>query len=218
MVDQMADRKLTQFRLSDLAVQRLEALANPGESLNLAAKRLLEETLFKTGLEECPSPSKLEAIEHRLSRIEEWSTNIGERLETLEQGFDGLGYAVHRLDSISQYDVDPEVEAESSNHDWEDHVLEALEEEELEKRGRHSVDQKVDQQVDQDEENPPILNACGMRYLSHGALAKRLGVTPATLARHRKKIDFKAWNRKKDMQGMQWTYDPVAKNYQGVFP
>jgi len=231
------DRSLTQFRLSEPALQRLEALANPGESLNLAAKRLLEEKLL-AGVEAVSSPSKLEGIENRLNQLEK-------RLGTLEEGFDGLGYAVHRLDSISQYGVDPEVES-LPERDWELDVLDALEQEELEKRGRRpvdqlvdqeeiptleiignhsavSVDQEVDQQVDQEEELPIIdyLNSLAdtrERRLSHQGLAKKLGVTPATLTRHRKSPDFERWVKNKDFQGIPWKYDPVAKIYVGRFP
>lgn len=61
------------------------------------------------------------------------------------------------------------------------------------------------------EPNPVI------RRLSHAGLAKRLNITPATLTRHRKASGFRDWVRNRDIQGMDWEYDPVAKVYLGRF-
>lgn len=60
--------------------------------------------------------------------------------------------------------------------------------------------------------------APNVRKLSHAGLAKRLGVSEPTLARHRKSGNFESWVKNKDLQGIPWQYDPVAKVYLGKLP
>lgn len=54
-----------------------------------------------------------------------------------------------------------------------------------------------------------------VRRLSHKGLARRLGITPATLTKHFKSGNFENWVRNKDIQGIRWQYDPVARVYLG---
>lgn len=57
-----------------------------------------------------------------------------------------------------------------------------------------------------------------VRKLSHAGLAKRLGVSEPTLARHRKSGNFESWVKNKDLQGIPWRYDSTAKVYLGKLP
>lgn len=57
-----------------------------------------------------------------------------------------------------------------------------------------------------------------VRKLSHAGLAKRLGISEPTLSKHRKSGNFENWVRNKDLQGIPWQYDPVARVYLGKLP
>ena len=57
-----------------------------------------------------------------------------------------------------------------------------------------------------------------LKGVSQKELAKRLDVTPQTLARRRTKSDFAQWSNRKDPEGFAWSYQAKTRLFDVVAP
>jgi hypothetical protein len=202
------------YRLSTDEVLALRQKAQPGESDNQTAQRLMRGMLdlstMSTELSTVSTISLDERIESVVEdKLSSFAANQNELLSRLQERLQEVELRLSEVLAVAESQVN-QIPVDTSV-DRKDNLTGTTVD---------SVDNAVDIEdsttdVFVDSVDNPVDNSD--RLLTQKELSERLGVHPATVSKNRSKPSFADWSVKKDPEGLAWKYLSEVERYAPVY-